>query len=369
MKMNRVFPFVILAFVLGGCSGADQTLAPASATPMQSHLSTSGRAQGDAFNGKSTMRTAKAGYVITAASFPDYLTAGLIAGVDAHGDMAGFGSETDDYAPNCVYANGQTTLDLSGIQSGTCAFTGMNAAGTAVGQFYDASDSLNYGAVYAQADFSTLDSPVNGFLGVNDKGLAIANIPSGGLSVYSLAKGKVLYDLYDSGQKCAMYAAYDINNRGVVFGYDECQGGATRYETVSNHGVFDFLQLPSGYAVSRGPGNPVFNDAGTIALNKTSGGHAYLWSTITQGTPTDLGALPEDPSGTYYVTGLNGTTAVGITSDKYSWVWTVKNGMQNLATLVGANSYGWIQPEAIDARGDLGCVSSVNPSVWLYLKR
>lgn len=351
----------LAAFALAGCSAAEQT--PAALRPP---------VRAGALDAKPVLGAARARYGITAVSFSSdfpsgFVEPGSIAGVDENGDMAGVGIETDNYDDNCVYFNGQKLLDLSGTQGGFCALSGMNASGTAVGEAYNASDFYqNYGVIYAQGDFSEITSPVNGFLGVNTMGTTIASVPTGGFAVYSLTTSQVLYDLYDPSRHCAMAVPYAINDRGVVFGYDQCQG-ATRYETVSSRGVFNYLTLPSGYTISSI--SPRLSDSGGIVLNKTSGGHPYLWSTTHPGHPVDLGALASDPNGTYYETSMNARTIVGITSDNRSWIWEKEKGMQDLADLVPPNPYGWIAPEALDARGDIGAVSNTTGNVWLYLKR
>jgi hypothetical protein len=161
---------------------------------------------------------------------------------------------------------------------------------------------------------------------------------------------------------------FAINDRRTVFGYDQCVGGSVRYETVQD-GVFTYFELPAGYSLQTIGTRAAFNDGNQIALSQAGSGHAFLWSTGAQTPPLDLGTLAEDPEGTYAVTALSDTMAVGTSSGGYSWVWTRAGGMVDLDALLPFNTYGWIQPEAVDAQGDIGCASGGEPFTWLYLRR
>jgi hypothetical protein len=312
-------------------------------------------------------RYASAQYTIRVATFPHFAKAGPIVGVDALGDMAGIGYETGDQYANCVYFNGVTVLDLTARSGSLCHFTGMTAQGTAVGQRYDFSGYINYAVLYSGGQLSELESPLDAFLGVSDNGLVVGNLSVAGYAVYQLSTGSVLYDLYDQKGHCSMSYPYAINNSGVVLGYDQCRNGEIRYETVSN-GTFDYFTPPPGYTVATDGAGPLLNNLNQIIIHGKTGNHVFLWSPRSQIAPHDLGALAEDPGGSYSVTALSATTAVGVTNDGYSWVWTAQTGMRNLASLLPANGYGWIQPGAVDARGDIGCTVAGNTSTWLYLK-
>jgi hypothetical protein len=260
-------------------------------------------------------------------------------------------------------------IDFSGLQSGPCVLTGINAGGTAVGVFHDASGG-EYAVDYYAGSFNTIESPVDEFIQINNKSVTIARESANTYGVWSVSESKLLYSLVDGKTNCAIAGPLALNERGTVLAYDTCLGSkTTRYETISKNDAFSYLTLPPGYVLATGFSKTAFNDAGDVALSPSKGGHPYLWSTVTQGTPTDLGALEEDPNGAYIVADMNATTMIGATNHGYAWIWTAKTGMQDLAALLPPNSYGQIKPEAIDAQGDIGALSSANDTVWLYLKR
>jgi len=307
-------------------------------------------------------------YEITEIDMPAGVTAGPIAGVDAAGVVAGVGYETSNDDPDCLYYDGASLQDFNFNSGNWCHFTGLTARGVAVGQYYDFGNYANYAVLYAQGQFSEVDHTIiDSLLDVGAGGLAVGNLPAGIFGAYKVATGKVAYALYDAKEQCRISFPYAVNSRGVVLAYDQCRNGRTRYETVAND-VFTYFQPPHGFVVVDQGVRPVFNGLGQIVIHKNGSGHAYLWST-SGGRPLDLGTLAEDPNGTYEATGLTDTLATGITSDGYSWLWTAKDGMRNLAALLPENSYGWIQPQSVDAQGDLGCITSASTSTWLYLHR
>ena len=307
-------------------------------------------------------------YTITEIDMPAGVAAGPIAGVNAAGDVAGVGYETSNDDPDCLYYDGATLQDFNFESGNWCHFTGLTARGVAVGQYYDFGNYANYAVLYAQGQFTEVDHTViDSLLDVGAGGLAVGNLPAGIFGAYKVTTGKVAYALYDAKEKCRISFPYAVNSHGVVLAYDQCRNGRTRYETVAND-VFTYFQPPHGFVVVDQGVRPVFNGLGQIVIHKTGSGHAYLWST-SGGGPLDLGTLAEDPNGTYEATGLTDTLAIGITSDGYSWLWTAKEGMRNLAALLPENSYGWIQPQSVDAEGDLGCITSASASTWLYLRR
>ena len=315
--------------------------------------------------------TTSAQYAITPVYFPVGVLPRHIAGVDRRGEMAGYGQEEGDYNADCVYSIGSTAYDLSGPDGSfepQCSFVSMNELGTAVGTFENPSGEYGQaGVVSVQGTFSQIDSPIFGLSAINGKEIAVGQVTGtdGILGIYSLPRNKVVRELVDLRTGCAMSYAFAINDHGTVFGYDTCNAGSRRYETVSNVGVFTYIAPPTGYAFPDNQQTAVFNDRQQIALTKSGSGHAFVWSPAVQQAPVDLGVLAEDPNATYTIDSLSDTTAAGMTSDGYAWVWTSATGIEDLADLVPPNSYGKFSPDAVDDRGDLGCEGD---EIWLFLK-
>ena len=299
----------------------------------------------------------------------DHDWAGAVAccGVDNRGEMAGTGIEAGNSYPDCVYFDGALLLDLTSNSGNFCHFSAMNSRGVAVGQYYDFSAYLNYAVLYTHRKLTFINKLVDSFLQFNDEGWAVGNLSGNGFAVYDVGTRSIVYELYDPRGQCAMSYPYGINDVGIVFGYDQCDNQQVRYETVSG-GTFTYFEPPAGYAVSTNGSATVFNNLGQIALSKVGSGHAFLWLPSGNSPPLDLGALAEDPSGTYTVGALNDRMAAGVTSGGYAWVWTRHDGIRNLATLLPPNSYGPLEPQALDAQGDLGCASAVDPEYWFFLR-
>ena len=314
------------------------------------------------------VRGTHAQYAIGEIDFPSTVAAGKIVGIDAAGDMAGDGTEASDDDPDCVFYNGTTLLDFNQGSGNWCHFTGMNRHGVAVGQYYDFGLYENYAVLYAGGQFSEiLGTAVDDLLALNDENVAVANLALDGFAVYDLTTAKIGYKLYDPKEQCGITFPYAINDRGTVLAYDRCHDDRVRYETITR-GAFHYFHAPAGFTVTKHDGKPLFNGLDEIPVYAVGSGHVYLWSTSGGSAPVDLGTLPDDPAADYFATVLTDRLAAGVTSDGRAWVWTAKAGMRDLESLVPANSYGLITPEAADARGDLGCVSSANAFVWLYLR-
>ncbi len=302
-----------------------------------------------------------ASYTITVVQFNQAQPLG-ITGINALGEMAGMQTNSASYA-DCDYSSSSTLTDIT-PNYGNCSVGGMNASGTLVGS-YDEAEGPYSGIAWANGQWLTIDSSISGFYAINDSGLTVASqTGSEMLSVYDLSTAKFLYSLYDAKSHCAMSFGWAITNGGVVLGQDTCNGGKVRRETATRKG-FNYFHIPNGFDLTRYTKSPI-NDLQQIIIHKAGTGHAFLWSTK-GGTPLDLGALSEDQSGFYSANALNNTTAIGVTSHQYAWIWTARTGIQNLANLVPPNSYGNLEPEVIDPQGDIGCVTSTG-TVWLYLK-
>jgi len=307
-------------------------------------------------------------YAFTVIHFPRTVKAGPIAGVDRRGDIAGVGYETGNDYPDCMYFDGTTLLDLTPNSGNWCHFTGMNSHGVAVGQYYDFNRYLNLAVLYQGGKLSTIDRVIDSFLAFDDKSLAVANRTVDGFAVYDVPTRSIAFDLYDQEGQCAMSFPFAINDAGIVLGEDQCVAGQTRYETVAD-GTFSYFRLPQGFSLSTNARQgAAFNNRGEVALGKTGSGHVFLWSTSQEVPPHDLGTLAADPNGVYTLTALSDDMAAGTTSDGYSWIWTQRDGMRDLSTLVRHNALGWIQPQALDAEGDIACSVANNAFVWVYLR-
>jgi probable HAF family extracellular repeat protein len=164
--------------------------------------------------------------------------------------------------------------------------------------------------------------------------------------------------------------ATDINNLGQVVGYCISAGAPSRgFVWSSAAGMHSVGTLPGGL----GSNAVGINDLGEIVGTSDSGSannpHAVLWNRV--GVALDLGVLAGGTSSGALAINIFGTVVgsgdcTGSTS--HAFVWSAYNGMQDLNTIIPANS-GWELQEAlaINVAGQIVGVGTVSGQQRAFL--
>ncbi len=257
--------------------------------------------------------------------------------INAHGDVLA------DNGTLAFLWSRKGTFNLFPLPGGdTTVAGGINAQGQISGQ--STTNGGYHAVLWINGEVQDLGTLPGGFLSwatsINNAGEVAGASDGSGFQphamIWSRALGMQNLGTLPGGSYSLAFA---INRSGHVVGYsDVADGTSYAYIWSQAAGMHELRPLPGGGDSS---GNAI-NDLGQVAGGSGCGGactHAVLWNRK-PGTVEDLGVLPGSSFSSAY--GLNNKLQVvgsaGFPASAF--VWSSATGMQDLNTLIPANS-GW----------------------------